>query len=184
MGKSKDYGPVLSTATLAGGCFWCTEAIFSSLKGVLRTTAGYTGGNAPGKPTYREVRSGKTGHAEAIRIGFDPTKIPYSVLLDIFLYSHDPTSLNRQGGDIGTQYRSAIFYHDAEQRKIAERILVSHSGLYEKPLVTQLHKAGIFHTAESYHQEYYKENPDERYCGLVIRPKLDHLKSRFTKYLK
>jgi len=166
----------VEVATFAGGCFWCIEEIFRQMPGVLRVVSGYTGGTTT-NPTYREVCTGRTGHAEAVRIEFDPARVSYEQLLQVFWRAHDPTQLNRQGPDVGTQYRSAIFAHDERQRAIAEasKAALQASGQYERPIVTTIEPAGPFYPAEDYHQEYYRRNRDAPYCRFVIRPKLNRL---------
>lgn len=164
----------LETATLAAGCFWCTEAVFENLPGVESVSVGYTGG-AVKDPTYEEVCSGNTGHAEAAQIRFDPSKISYEELLDVFWQVHDPTSLNRQGADVGTQYRSAIFYHSDEQKKAAERSRDKFQKKVSDRIVTEIVPASEFYEAEEYHQDYYRNNPAAPYCRIVIAPKLKKL---------
>jgi peptide-methionine (S)-S-oxide reductase len=159
-------------ATVGGGCFWCTEAVFQEVKGVEKVVSGYTGGNAPGKPTYREVCSGLTGHAEAVQLSFDPNIISFRDLLYIFMTTHDPTTLNRQGGDVGTQYRSVIYYHDKEQEKVAKEVIQEVSAYYDDEIVTELSKSETFHEAEEQHQDYYRNNQLQGYCSFVITPKL------------
>jgi len=173
------------TATLAAGCFWCVEAVFGRLKGVERVVSGYTGGTVP-HPTYQEVCSGTTGHAEAVQIVFDPETISFAELLDVFWHIHDPTTINRQGADIGTQYRSAIFYHDERQRKIAEesKRKADASGLRHAPIVTEIVPFLNFYPAEDYHQDYYRLNPSQPYCRLVIDPKIEKLMKNFSGKLK
>lgn len=175
----------VETATLAGGCFWCIDAIFRRLRGVEEVVSGYTGGTVP-NPTYREVCSGTTGHAEAVRISFDPEVISFAELLDVFWRSHDPTTLNRQGPDIGTQYRSAIFYLDDKQRETAERSKreAEEARLWPDPIVTEIVPFTNFHEAEEYHQDYYRLNPLQGYCRLVIDPKIRKLRKEFTDKLK
>ena len=165
-----------ATATFAAGCFWCTEAVFGQLTGVVSVTSGYTGGQTR-NPTYKQVCTGTTGHAEAIKIVYDPTLVSYETLLSTFWESHDPTQLNRQGADRGTQYRSAIFYHTEEQRLAAEasKRALAASGRYHDPIVTEIVSAGEFYPAEDYHREYYQTHRDAPYCRLVIAPKLEHL---------
>lgn len=170
--------------TVGGGCFWCVEAIFNEIEGVEKVISGYTGGTAPGKPTYREVCSGLTGHAEVVQVTFDSQKISFEELLVIFMASHDPTSLNRQGGDMGTQYRSAIFYHNTDQKHIAEAILKEMTPYYENPLVTEINTLTTFYEAEPYHQNYYANNPTTGYCSAVITPKLVKLRQKFATKLK
>ena len=163
-------------ATFAAGCFWCSEAVFQNLDGVKSVKPGYTGGTTR-NPTYKQVCSGKTGHAEAVRIEYDPGKVQYEKLLDLFWKMHDPTALNRQGADVGTQYRSAIFYHSEAQKQAAEaaKQALEKSGKYDKPIATQIAPASEFYTAEDYHQEYFNKNPDAPYCRFVIVPKLEKL---------
>lgn len=164
------------TATLAGGCFWCTEAVFKRVKGVISVTPGYSGGEPP-NPTYEVVSSGTTGHAEAVQITFDPKIISFDELLDIFWQIHDPTTLNRQGSDIGSQYRSAIFYHNQAQKAAAVRSIekLAASGEYEDPIVTEIVPFENFYEAEEYHRQYYDKNRSNPYCQLVIDPKLQKL---------
>lgn len=173
------------TATLAAGCFWCVEAVFQELKGVLSVTSGYTGGKIK-NPTYREVCSGLTGHAEACQIIFDPAVITYDELLEAFWSSHDPTTLNRQGADQGTQYRSAIFYHNEDQKKLAEsyKAKLNAENAFDKPIVTEISPASVFYKAEDYHQNYYNENGDAPYCTFVIAPKLEKFRKVFKDKLK
>jgi len=166
----------LEIATVGGGCFWCTEAVFQEVKGIHNVVSGYTGGKAPGRPTYREICSGLTGHAEVVQVTFDPSIITYEDILIIFMTTHDPTSLNRQGADAGTQYRSVIYYHDDEQQKKAKLVLDEMQVVYDKPIVTELSLLGIFYDAEDYHQDYYKNNSEQGYCQVVINPKLAKLR--------
>ncbi|PIB26287.1 peptide-methionine (S)-S-oxide reductase MsrA [Maribacter sp. 4G9] len=174
----------LDSITVGGGCFWCTEAVFQEVKGVQTVISGYTGGNAPGKPTYREICSGLTGHAEVVKISYDPTIITLYDLLQIFMTTHDPTTLNRQGADVGTQYRSVIYYRDDYQKKIAENILADVAPLYENPIVTEVSPIGIFYEAEDYHQDYYKNNGSQGYCQVVINPKLAKLRKLHATKIK
>ena len=173
------------TATLAAGCFWCVEAVFQELKGVLSVTSGYTGGKIK-NPTYREVCSGLTGHAEACQVVFDPAVITYDELLEAFWSSHDPTTLNRQGADQGTQYRSAIFYHNEDQKKLAEsyKAKLNAENAFDKPIVTEISPASVFYKAEDYHQNYYNENGDAPYCTYVIAPKLEKFRKVFKDKIK
>jgi peptide-methionine (S)-S-oxide reductase len=168
--------PKTELATLAGGCFWCTEAVFEQIPGVKKVTSGYIGGRVK-NPTYQQVCQGNTGHAEAIQIEYDPEKTSFEKILDVFWDAHDPTQLNRQGNDVGTQYRSAIFYHNEEQKKIAEasKKNVAASGGHRGTIVTTLEAADEFYSAEDYHQEYYRNNKSQPYCQIVIRPKLKKL---------
>jgi len=176
-------GTKTAVAVFGGGCFWCTEAIFQGLKGVVSARPGYSGGELA-EPTYEQVSSGKTGHAEATRIEFDPSLISYDDLLTVFFATHDPTSLNRQGNDVGTQYRSVIFYADAAQKQAAERFIAKLQTESAKPIVTQLAPLGEFYEAEDYHRNYYEAHRDEPYCQLVIAPKLEHLRRDFQALLK
>ena len=173
------------TATFGTGCFWCTEAIFQELKGVLKVTSGYSGGQTA-NPSYEEVCSGSTGHAECLQIVYDPSIISYEELLEVFWESHDPTSLNRQGNDVGTQYRSAIFYHDEAQKLKAEhyKAELSKSGAYDKPIVTEITAFTKFYPAEDYHQQYFNNHGSQPYCYLVIRPKVEKFEKVFKSKLK
>jgi peptide-methionine (S)-S-oxide reductase len=175
---------MLEKATLAGGCFWCTEAIFKRLKGVISVMPGYAGGEKP-NPSYEEVCSGTTGHAEAIQIEFDPSAISYDKILEVFWHLHDPTTPNQQGNDIGTQYRSAIFYNSAKQKEIAEKIKknIEESGVY-KNIVTEIVPFTNFYKAENYHQNYYDKNKSASYCQIVIDPKIQKLMTNFKKDVK
>lgn len=175
----------LEIATLAGGCFWCTEAVFLSIDGVEKVVSGYTGGTIK-NPAYREVTTGRTGHAEAIEITFNPSKVKFEELLEIFFATHNPTTLNRQGNDVGTQYRSEIFYHSENQKTVAERYiqLLEKEKVFEDPIVTKISKATVFYEAEDYHQNYYNENKSQPYCNFVITPKMDKLKKKFSSKLK
>ena len=170
------------TATFGSGCFWCTEAIYELVEGVVDVESGYSAGNTK-NPTYQEVSSGKTNHAEVVNIKYDTEKISYAQLLEIFWRTHDPTTLNRQGADVGTQYRSIILYHDLEQKKIAEDILkkLDSSGSWNSPIVTQIEKFDSFYSAEDYHQNYYELNPNNTYCSYVISPKVNKFKKVFSK---
>lgn len=175
----------LETATLAGGCFWCIETIFDELKGVEKVESGYSGGKIK-NPTYEQVCSGNTGHAEVVQITFDPSVISYEKLLEIFFHIHDPTTLNRQGADAGTQYRSAIFYHDDEQKKTAEAVIkkISSSGLWPDPIVTEVTAFDVFFPAEDYHQDYYINNKEKSYCSIVIAPKVQKFYKEYKDLLK
>jgi len=172
-------------ATLGGGCFWCLEAVFDELKGVNDVVSGYAGG-APANPTYSQVCSGATGHAEAVQITFDPQVISFKDLLDVFFTIHDPTTLNRQGHDVGTQYRSIILYHTPEQRETAEQTIreLSEAKLWGAPIVTQLEQLAAFYPAEEYHRDYFTRNPDQPYCQVVIAPKVAKARSHFLAKLK
>lgn len=173
------------TATLGAGCFWCVEAVFQELEGVLSVSSGYMGGTVK-NPTYKEVCTGTTGHAEVARIIFDPEKISFSEILEVFWMTHDPTTLNRQGADVGTQYRSVIFYHSEAQRQEAERLkkALDESGAWDNPIVTEISPVVEYYEAEDYHQNYYAENGEASYCRFVIRPKLDKFRKVFADKLK
>jgi len=175
----------MNKATFAAGCFWCTETVFTELEGVIKVTSGYTGGHLE-NPTYPQVCEGTTGHAEAVEIVFDPTKITYRELLEIFFATHNPTTLNRQGEDVGTQYRSEIFYHSEEQKQQAEEIIqfLEAEKIFDDPVVTQISEAGIFYSAEDYHQEYFYNNPQNPYCQAVINPKLLKFRKVYSSKLK
>lgn len=174
----------IKIATVGGGCFWCTEAVFEEVKGVEKVVSGYMGGNVPGRPTYREVCSGLTGHAEVVQVIFDADIISFQDILLIFMTTHDPTTLNRQGADKGTQYRSVIFYHNEEQKKTAKLILNELAVYFEKPIVTEITEAQTFFEAEKEHQDFYKNNPDYGYCTFVIDPKLSKLRQLHSDKLK
>jgi peptide-methionine (S)-S-oxide reductase len=174
------------TATFANGCFWCTEAIFEQLDGVISSTSGYTGGKTE-NPTYKQVCTGETGHAEALQIVYDPKKISFDELLEVFWQTHDPTTLNRQGNDIGTQYRSGIFYHNQEQKEKAEKykVALDKSGAFDRPIVTEITAFTKFYPAEDYHQQYFDNNEGSNpYCTIVIRPKVEKFKKVFKDKLK
>lgn len=174
------------TATFGTGCFWCTEAIFKELNGVISVTPGYSGGTIP-NPTYQEVCTGRTGHAECTQIVYDTSKISFDELLEVFWQVHDPTTRNRQGADVGTQYRSVIFYHTDEQKRKAEKYMteLDSSGAFDKPIVTEVTPFQIFYPAENYHQDYYELNKDKNpYCSMVVRPKLDKFRKVFKEKLK
>ncbi len=183
--KGKNMSNDLALATFGNGCFWCTEAIFQQLKGVESVYPGYTGGSIK-NPSYREVCTGTTGHAEAIQIKYDPDVISYRELLDIFFYTHDPTTLNRQGNDVGTQYRSAIFYHDPDQKAAAEEIIsqLTTEKVYDDPIVTEIAKIDVFYMAEDYHKNYYQNNKNQGYCRAVINPKLDKFMKKYGSKTK
>lgn len=175
----------LDTATFGAGCFWCVEAVFQNVKGVESVVSGYTGGNVA-NPAYKQVCEGSTGHAEACQITYDPKQVSYAELLEIFWKTHDPTTLNRQGNDAGTQYRSAIFYHSDEQKQLADHFKkeLDKSGAFDAPIVTEIVPAAKFYKAESYHQNYYNDNTLQPYCMFVIRPKVEKLKKVFKEKLK
>ena len=185
MGQQPNDNKSLEVATLAGGCFWCTEAAFNIIKGVERIDPGYTGGTVP-NPSYEQVSTGTTGHAEAAQIFFDPKVISYREILEIFFAMHDPTSLNRQGADVGTQYRSAIFCHNQEQKATAEKLIdeLNKEGIWNKPIVTSVEPLKVFYKAETYHKDYYKKHPKEQYCQAVIAPKIAKLQQRFLDKIK
>jgi peptide-methionine (S)-S-oxide reductase len=174
----------LKIATFGGGCFWCTEAVFQEVKGVIKVVSGYSGGNVPGRPTYREVCSGLTGHAEVVQVTFDANIISYQDILVIFMTTHDPTTLNRQGADRGTQYRSVIYYHNETQREIAEVVIKELTQYYENPIVTEVSSAVTFYEAEKEHQDYYRNNQTQGYCSFVITPKLMKLRKLHADKLK
>jgi len=167
-------------ATLGGGCFWCLEAVFELLQGVERVESGYCGGQRP-NPTYQQVCSGATGHAEVVQVTFDPAVISFRDLLEVFFAMHDPTTLNRQGPDMGTQYRSAIFYHTPEQKQTAEAVVaeLNQAGVWDKPIVTEVSACPVFYKAEDYHQGYYRDNSAQGYCQYVISPKVAKLRQKF-----
>ena len=177
--------PGLSKATFAGGCFWCTEAVYAELKGVKRVTSGYIGGQVP-NPTYKDVCSGLTGHAEAIEIEYDPQVVSFEKLLEVFFATHDPTTLNRQGADVGTQYRSGVFYHDDEQKRVAEQVIakLDAAKVFPGKIVTEVTKASTFYPAEGYHQDYFAKNPADRYCNAVAAPKVEKVRKVFKDLVK
>ena len=172
-------------ATFGGGCFWCTEAVYAQIKGVESVVSGYIGGQVE-NPTYKQVCSGLTGHAEAVEITYDPTVVPYEKLLEIFFSTHDPTTLNRQGADVGTQYRSAIFYHDEEQKKVAQQVIIrlNAAKVFPAKIVTKLEPATVFYPAEDYHQDYFALNGLQPYCQAVIAPKVAKVRKVFKDLLK
>jgi peptide-methionine (S)-S-oxide reductase len=175
----------MEIATFAGGCFWCTEAIFKRLKGVNSVQPGYSGGELE-NPTYEEVCSGKTGHAEAIQIEFDSKVIPFEKLLEVFFYTHDPTTPNQQGNDIGTQYRSVVFYHSKEQKEITNKLIdaLEKEKIFQKPIVTKVEEFKNFYFAEDYHKNYFDRNKDIAYCSIIISPKIHKLLEKFKKEVK
>jgi peptide-methionine (S)-S-oxide reductase len=175
----------LETATFGEGCFWCSEAVFQRLRGVKSVVSGYSGGNVA-NPTYEQVSSGRTGHAEVVQITFDPSQISFDDVLKVFWQTHDPTTLNQQGNDVGTQYRSAIFYHNDEQHRIAEQYKkqLDKSGVFKSPIVTEIMPFKNFYSAEKYHQDYFNLNPSNRYCQFVIRPKVEKFNKEFKDLLK
>lgn len=177
--------PNLEIATFANGCFWCTEAVFQELKGVEKVTSGYTGGHVK-NPTYEQVCHKDTGHAECLQIEYDPQQISFDELLEVFWKTHDPTTLNRQGNDVGPQYRSAIFYHNDEQKEKAEQYKaeLNASGIFDAPIVTTIEPFTVFYPAENYHSDYYKRNSSQSYCYYVIKPKMEKFKKVFGDKLK
>jgi len=176
--------PKLQTATFGSGCFWCTEAIFENLRGVKSVVSGYSGGHID-NPTYEQVCTGRTGHAEVVQLTYDPSEVAYEDLLKVFWQTHDPTTPNRQGHDVGPQYRSVIFYHDDDQRRTAEayKKQLDQSGTFRAPIVTEITKFEKFYPAEPYHQEYFQRNPDQQYCRFVIRPKVEKFRKEFQELL-
>ncbi|WP_445732989.1 peptide-methionine (S)-S-oxide reductase MsrA [Mariniflexile sp.] len=174
----------IKQATFGGGCFWCTEAVFQELKGIEKVISGYSGGHVPGHPTYREICSGLTGHAEVVQITFDADTISYEDILVIFMTTHDPTTLNKQGADVGTQYRSVIYYHDENQKEIAEAVVKKVADYYDKKIVTEISPLDIFYKAEDSHQDYYRNNKEQGYCSFVIMPKLSKLRKLYSDKLK
>jgi len=175
----------MQTATLGGGCFWCLEAIYLDLRGVGAVRPGYAGGSAA-SPSYEEVCRGTTGHAEVVQLDFDPSVISFGEILEVFFSIHDPTTLNRQGGDVGTQYRSVIFYHSPEQETVARQVMenLEQEGVWDDPLVTELVPFSAFYPAEAYHEDYFRRNPYQRYCQAVINPKVAKFRARFAGKLK
>ena len=172
-------------ATLAGGCFWCLEAVYDRMKGVESVESGYIGGHVP-NPSYQAVCTGRTGHAEAVQIAFDPKVVSYRDLLEVFFVIHDPTTHNRQGHDVGTQYRSAIFYHSPAQKAVAEDVIaaLTKDQVFDDPIVTEVVPAGPFYVAEDYHQEFFTRNPEQGYCVAVVRPKVAKLRQKFAEKMK
>jgi peptide-methionine (S)-S-oxide reductase len=185
MSEPNGENKTVEVATLAGGCFWCTEAAFSIIKGIERIEPGYTGGTVP-DPSYEEVSTGTTGHAEAAQIFFDPKVISYREILEIFFTMHDPTTLNRQGADVGTQYRSAIFYNTPEQKATSEKLIeeLTKEEIWDKKIVTKIEPLKVFYKAETYHKDYYKKHPKEPYCQAVIAPKIAKLQAHFIDKIK
>jgi peptide-methionine (S)-S-oxide reductase len=176
--------PTMEVATFGGGCFWCVEAVIQRLKGVEKVVSGYAGGNVPGEPTYREICSGLTGHAEVIQVTYDPAVVDYVSILTVFMTTHDPTTLNRQGADRGTQYRSVIFYHNETQKSQAAEVLKVVQEYYDDPIVTELSALPIFYVAGDDHQDYYNSNREGRYCLAVIDPKVRKLRALYEPLLK
>jgi len=177
--------PDLQTATLAGGCFWCLEAVFDELKGVESVESGYAGGQMD-RPSYRDVTTGTTGHAEVVQVRFDPAVLSYRDLLQVFFSIHDPTTMNRQGADVGSQYRSAIFYHDDKQKQVAEKVIreLEEQRIWDKPIVTDVSRFDRFYVAEDYHQEYFARNPNQPYCVAVVAPKVAKFRKHFMDRLR
>ncbi|HEX2728778.1 MAG TPA: peptide-methionine (S)-S-oxide reductase MsrA [Rubrobacteraceae bacterium] len=178
-------GSAMEIATLGGGCFWCLEAVYEELRGVEKVESGYSGGHVP-NPTYREVCSETTGHAEVVQVTFDPAVVSYREILEVFFTIHDPTTLNRQGADVGESYRSAIFYHSDEQRRVAEEVISSleAEGVWDNPIVTQVAPFEEFYVAEDYHQEYFRNNGFQPYCQVVIAPKVAKFRKQYLEKLK
>jgi len=183
MNPNDELQGVFETVTFGSGCFWCTEAVFNELEGVGEVVSGYAGGTTT-NPTYRQVTAGDTGHAEVVQLRFDPQKISYADLLRIFFVTHNPTSLNRQGADVGTQYRSIILFHNEAQEQTAREIMKEMQAYYDKPIVTEVAPFSSFYKAEEAHQNYYRDNPDKAYCQVVITPKLQKLRAKFSEVLK
>ena len=181
----ENNGNKLETATLGAGCFWCVEAVLDDLRGVEDVVSGYSGGHKD-NPTYQEVCSEATGHAEVVQIKFDPAEIAFKEILQVFFTVHDPTTLNRQGNDIGTSYRSAIFYHNDEQKRVAEEVIdeITKEGIYDNPIVTEVTAFDKFWPAENYHQEYFANNPNQPYCAAVVAPKVAKFRQKFVNRLK
>ena len=174
----------IEVMTVGGGCFWCIEAIFQQINGVEKVVSGYSGGNCPGHPTYREVCSGRTGHAEVVQVSFDPSVISYEELLIIFMTSHDPTTLNQQGADVGTQYRSVVYYHNDGQKEIIDEVIKQLNPTFDNKIITEISSASVFYAAEDYHQNYYNNNSREGYCSFVITPKINKLRKMYADKLK
>jgi peptide-methionine (S)-S-oxide reductase len=177
--------PRREVATLGGGCFWCLEAVYDELRGVEKVESGYSGGTVP-DPTYRQVCTGATGHAEVVQVTFDPEVVSFREILEVFFTIHDPTTLNRQGADVGPQYRSAILYHDEEQRRVAEEVIseLEAEGVWDDPIVTEVTPFEVFYVAEDYHQEYFRNNGYQPYCQVVIAPKVAKFRKQYLERLK
>lgn len=175
----------LEVVTLGGGCFWCTEAVFDDLKGVVDVVSGYSGGARP-NPSYEQICTGATGHAEVVQVTFDPSVVSFSEILDVFFTVHDPTTLNRQGADVGTQYRSVIFYHTPEQQQVAQAKIaeINAANIWDAPIVTEVSPLTAFYPAEDYHQEYFRKNPYQGYCQVVVRPKVAKFRQKFSERVK
>lgn len=185
MNTNKEQENNYETATLGGGCFWCTEAVYKEMKGVVKVVPGYSGGHIK-NPAYREVTSGRTGHAEVVQITFDTQVASFSDILEVFFMTHDPTTLNRQGNDVGTQYRSAVFYHNDEQKQTAEKVidLFEKENVYDDPIVTEVTQFDAFYLAEDYHHNYFARNKNQPYCQFVVAPKVEKFKKVFKEKLK
>jgi peptide-methionine (S)-S-oxide reductase len=185
MSETTGAGQDRELATLAGGCFWCLEAVYKELRGVERVVSGYAGGDVP-RPTYRQVCEGTTGHAEVVQVTFDPRQVSFRELLEVFFTIHDPTTLNRQGADVGTQYRSAVFYHSPAQRETAEQTIaeLTAARVWDAPIVTEVTPLTEFYPAEDYHQDYFEKNPFQPYCRAVVAPKVAKLRKHFLEKLK
>jgi len=183
--RSTAPGNGMEVATLGGGCFWCLEAVYDQLTGVEKVESGYSGGTVA-NPSYRQVSTGTTGHAEVVQITFDPAVVSFKEILEVFFTIHDPTQLNRQGPDVGPQYRSAIFYHSGEQKALAEQVIqeIESAGIWDDPIVTEVTPFTAFYVAEDYHQEYYRHNPEQMYCRMIIAPKVTKFRQRFLEKLK
>lgn len=180
-----DARPNTEVATLAGGCFWCIEAVFDDLRGVQEVESGYAGGHVP-NPSYEQVCSGRTGHAEVVQVTFNPELVSYREILEVFFTVHDPTTLNRQGNDVGTQYRSAIFYHTPEQKDTAEKVIaeLNDAGIWDAPIVTEVTPITEYYPAEEYHRDYYARNPNQPYCRVVVAPKVAKFRQKYLANLK
>ncbi len=183
--EDRANGAAREVATLGGGCFWCLEAVYEELRGVEKVESGYSGGSSP-DPTYREVCSGTTGHAEVVQVTFDPSMVSFREILGVFFTIHDPTTLNRQGADVGTQYRSVIFYHDEEQRRVAEEVIseLEAEGIWKDPIVTELVPLDAYYGAEDYHQGYFRNNGFQPYCQVIIAPKVAKFRKQYLGQLK
>jgi peptide-methionine (S)-S-oxide reductase len=183
--RSEDASPTTEVATLGGGCFWCLEAVFEELRGVQGVMSGYSGGTVP-DPTYEQVCTGTTGHAEVVQVTFDPAVVSFREILEVYFSIHDPTTLNRQGADVGTQYRSVIFYHTPEQKRIAEEVIaeLEEAGVWEDPIVTEVTPSSDFYDAEDYHQEYFRRNQRQPYCQVVVAPKVAKFRKQHLDRLK
>ena len=183
--RSEDASPATEVATLGGGCFWCLEAVFEELRGVQGVVSGYSGGAVP-DPTYEQVCTGTTGHAEVVQVTFDPAVVSFREILEVYFSIHDPTTLNRQGADVGTQYRSVVFYHTPEQKRIAEEVIaeLEEAGVWEDPIVTEVTPSSAFYDAENYHQEYFRRNQRQPYCQVVVAPKVAKFRKQHLDRLK